>query len=609
LAVLAFLAGGESLAQTPLTQITTQSQEQLESGVLKQEVLFPGWDEYEPVTSWVYLKPGAKGLPVVIFIHGMGANRNYLSDWHADLATRGFAVISIDAFLSGDRKIKTSIGGIKAEQDNVWAHQTAVNHTAHDVQRILDLLHTRPEFDPTRVAVTGFSMGGSTAMTLAWREPRISAIMPLCGAVDFWWDMAKVEPGPAQVAKIAEFTPRLKQLIGGIDPNVPQRMDAILPKALFLQNGAKDGGIDIRSVRKFADQMRSRYEKEKMSDRFDFFEDEEVDHSFSAAMREKGTAFLVRHLIEKPIRQEAMATHDIPAADAKTLVTTIHTTSEEKLASGVLKEQVLFPGWDPYEPVTSWVYRKPDAKNLPVVIFIHGMGANRNYLADWHAELAEKGFAVISIDAHLSGDRKIKTPVGGAFKAEQGWVWPHQTVVNHTTHDVQRMLDLLHTRPEFDPSRVAVTGFSMGGATTMVLAWREPRISAVMPLCGCVDFWWDVTKIDPGAEQEAKIAEFTPRLKQLTGSLDSNVPERMDAILPKALCLLNGTKDGGIDIRSIRKFADDMRPRYKAKDLADRLEFFEDPEAGHDFSPPIKERATAFLVRHLIEKPIHTKGK
>jgi hypothetical protein len=83
----------------------------------------------------------------------------------------------------------------------------------------------------------------------------------------------------------------------------------------------------------------------------------------------------------------------------------------------------------------------------------------------------------------------------------------------------------------------------------------------------------------------------------------------MDAIPPKALCLLNGTKDDGIDIRSIRKFADDMRPRYKAKDLADRLEFFEDPEVGHTFSTPIKERATAFLVRHLIEKPIYVKGK
>lgn len=136
----------------------------------------------------------------------------------------------------------------------------------------------------------------------------------------------------------------------------------------------------------------------------------------------------------------------------------------------------------------------------------------------------------------------------------------------------------------------------------MVLAWREPRISVVMPLCGCVDFWWDVTKVEPGPQQEAKIAEYSPRLKQLTGSLDSNVPERMDAIVPKAICLLNGAKDDGIDIRSIRKFAKDMRPRYE--EHPERLVFYEDPDAGHDFSKAIRVRATDFLEQHLITKPI-----
>jgi pimeloyl-ACP methyl ester carboxylesterase len=281
----------------------------------------------------------------------------------------------------------------------------------------------------------------------------------------------------------------------------------------------------------------------------------------------------------------------------------IQTKKTDSLPNQIVRETLLLPGWDPYEPVSAYLYVKEGGEKLPVVIFIHGMGADKTYLAGWHAELAGLGMAVLSIDAHLSGDRKIATSIGG-IKAEQNWVWPHQTVCNHTANDVSKILDALPTRKEFDPTRVAVTGFSMGGATTMVLAWREKRISAIMPLCGCVDFWWDVTKIEPGPEQAAKIAEYTPRLKQLTGSLDSNVPERMDAILPKALCLLNGTKDGGIDIRSIRKFADDMRPRYAAKGLPDRLEFYEDPAAGHDFSKEIKPRATAFLVRHLIEKPI-----
>ena len=290
-----------------------------------------------------------------------------------------------------------------------------------------------------------------------------------------------------------------------------------------------------------------------------------------------------------------------PFAAAQQPTVAIQVKSQKILDNQVVRQASLFPGWDPYEPVPAYVYFKEKAQKLPVVIFIHGMGADKNTFSSWHVELAERGFAVISIDAHLSGDRKIATSIGG-IKAEQAWVWPHQTVVNHTTHDVSRVLDALDAQSEFDPTRVAVTGFSMGGATTMVLAWREPRISLVMPLCGCVDFWWDVTKIEPGPKQDAKIAEFSPRLKQLTGSLDSNVPARMDAIVPKALFLLNGTRDGGIDIRSIRAFADAIRPRYK--DHPNRFDFLEDPEVGHSFSKVMREQATAWLVRHLIEKPI-----
>ena len=279
----------------------------------------------------------------------------------------------------------------------------------------------------------------------------------------------------------------------------------------------------------------------------------------------------------------------------------VQVQSVDLLKNEIVRQCVLFPGWDPYEPVPAYVYFRQKAENLPVVIFIHGMGQEKSALASWHVELAEKGFAVISVDAHLSGDRRIATAIG-RIQAEEDWVWPHQTVVNHTANDVSRILDVLPSRSEFDPTRVAVTGLSMGGATTMVLAWREPRISVVMPICGCVDFWWDVTKIEPGPQQDAKIAEFSPRLRQLTASLNSNTPARMDAIVPKALMLVNGTQDRGIDIRSIRKFADEMRPRYKG--VPDRFDFFEDEEAGHTFSTVMKEKSTQWLVRHLIEKPI-----
>src|SRR3954462_11322432 len=75
------------------------------------------------------------------------------------------------------------------------------------------------------------------------------------------------------------------------------------------------------------------------------------------------------------------------AAQERTTEIQVKATDVQK--NGVIRETVLFPGWDPYEPVPAYVYRKPKADKLPVVIFIHGMGANKSWQADWHRELAE----------------------------------------------------------------------------------------------------------------------------------------------------------------------------------------------------------------------------
>ena len=76
-------------------------------------------------------------------------------------------------------------------RDSIWVHQTSIAHTARDVSAILDALAERPDLDLTRVAATGRSMGGSTAMVLAWGDPRVSVVASMVGAVDFWWDVIK----------------------------------------------------------------------------------------------------------------------------------------------------------------------------------------------------------------------------------------------------------------------------------------------------------------------------------------------------------------------------------------------------------------------------------
>src|SRR5262249_43415872 len=181
-------------------------------------------------------------------------------------------------------------------------------------------------------------------------------------------------------------------------------------------------------------------------------------------------------------------------------------------------------------------------------------------------------------------------------------IWHHQSSVSHPAQDVSKIIDALSARGDVDTSRIGVIGISMGSSTCMVLAWREPRISVVVGLIGAVDFWYDVTKTPPGAEQDAKRQALSPRVRQLVGSL--NPRDHKAAIAPKALFLANGARDKGIDIQSIKTFVKELRPSYK--DYPDRLTFLEEPEAGHAVTDRMWREGTQWLLRHLVEKPITT---
>jgi dienelactone hydrolase len=262
-----------------------------------EKLSLPGWDPDEPVPAYAYYKKGNRGMPVVIFLHGLGGSKEQDAQRLRDLAAKDFFVLAIDAYLHGERKVPGIFApgrkmGDLGEDYSIWVHQSSVSHTARDVSKIIDALSARPDVDATRIGVMGISMGSSTCMVLAWREPRISVVVGLIGAVDFWYDVTKTPPGPDQDARRKALSPRVRQLVGSLDPR--GRKGAIAPKALFLANGARDKGIDIQSIKTFVKELQPSYKA--CPDKLKFLEEPEVGHSVTARMWDEGTEWLLRHL-------------------------------------------------------------------------------------------------------------------------------------------------------------------------------------------------------------------------------------------------------------------------------------------------------------------------
>jgi dienelactone hydrolase len=304
LLIVAGVTGALGVATWPGLALARERPQAPRGGAVEREkLLLAGWDPDEPVPAFVYYKKGTRSMPVVIFLHGMGGSKDQNSERLRELAGKGLFVVAIDAHLHGERKVPgifprgKSLGGL-GDDYSIWVHQTSVAHTARDVSRIIDALSARPEVDLSRVGVGGISMGGSTCMVLAWREPRISVVVSFIGAVDFWYDVTKTPPGAAQDARRSGLSPRVRQLVNSLDPK--GRKSAIAPRALFLANGARDDGIDIGSVKKFVKDLRSSYETHP--DRLLLLEEPKTGHAVTDRMWSEGGKWFLRHLVERPIR-------------------------------------------------------------------------------------------------------------------------------------------------------------------------------------------------------------------------------------------------------------------------------------------------------------------
>ena len=268
------------------------------------------------------------------------------------------------------------------------------------------------------------------------------------------------------------------------------------------------------------------------------------------------------------------------------------------LAGGLVREKLRLPGFDPDEAVPAIAIHPAAGGPFPVALCLHSFRGAKENLESWCRDLAARGVFAMTIDAHLHGERSVAGIFHGDNIASLGGeysIWVHQTSIARTAKDVPLILDALARRSDVDASRVATTGISMGSSTAMVLAWREPRVRVVASVVGAVDFWWDVTKLPPGPEQEQRKASYGPRLRELVTAIDPKT--RLAQIPPKALCLVNGGRDEYIALESVRRFVADLEPLYSKE--RSRLRFLPFPEAGHGVTEAMWQEAQEWIVRGL----------
>jgi dienelactone hydrolase len=124
------------------------------------------------VPAFLVLPPGKGPFPAVIYAHGSGGDRYDLVVDATWLAARGVIGLTIDDPFARDRRLEKAS---EARQDAALVQEIV------DLRRAVDLLRSRSDVDPRRIAFVGFSLGARYGAVLAGEEPRLKAFDLMSG--------------------------------------------------------------------------------------------------------------------------------------------------------------------------------------------------------------------------------------------------------------------------------------------------------------------------------------------------------------------------------------------------------------------------------------------
>lgn len=230
------------------------------------------------------------------------------------------------------------------------------------------------------------------------------------------------------------------------------------------------------------------------------------------------------------------------------------------------------------------------------------------------AELAKRGYVVISIDRFYFGERRTLFDDMNSLgmnlsnysreeidqvnlRASQGestlarsLFWAGTTWHGIAHWDDIRTVDYLVSRPEVDPSRIGCMGISMGSDRTNYLCAIDDRIRCA------VSVGW-VATLRSLIKAHVDTHSFSHFLPGLTRFMD--LPDMLGALAPNPLMVLQCSQDNLYTLESMKEAVGKLEKIYKkaGKPKHFQEKFYDQP---HRFTRDMQEDAFRWFDSHLL---------
>ncbi|RZC15629.1 hypothetical protein D0Y65_009120 [Glycine soja] len=242
-------------------------------------------------------------------------------------------------------------------------------------------------------------------------------------------------------------------------------------------------------------------------------------------------------------------------------------------------------------------------RKRPAVVFLHSTNKYKEAVRPLLKAYASRGYIAISVDSRYHGERATSAT---AYRDALISAWKTgetMPFIFDTVWDLIKLADYLTHREDVDPSRIGITGISLGGMHAWFAAVADTRYAVVAPLIGVQGFRWAmdndkwqarVDSIKPlfevarddlgkGAIDKEVVEKVWDRIAPgLASQFDS--PYSVPTIAPRPLLIVNGAEDPRCPVAGLEI------PRAKASwaygefDCLDNFKIITEPGVGHQLT-------------------------
>lgn len=312
----------------------------------------------------------------------------------------------------------------------------------------------------------------------------------------------------------------------------------------------------------------------------------------------------------QPIRGEGIRPKLMELLGLETLPATVEITREETVQGedGIDSTRISFlNSLGETVPGLLMVPQGAGPETLPGVVCMPGTSGSVDQISDhrlyrerdgqgplrgWARELARRGFATLAIN--LKGT-VIRRRVFEDWEREAKMLIPYgRTQMGVLVEEALKAARVLEAEPQVDPSRVGLTGFSLGSYATWMAAACDPSIPAVAVLCGGLGTLAAV--IHEGDPDRSSSYCYIPHMLRYFDH-----PEIVAAaIAPRPLMMLAPLRDQDMPRSGVDRLIEVVRPVYEEQGLTERFVVYR-PDDAHNFRIEYFEWTAAWFKSQLGE--------